>query len=197
VPALLDGGMNLEDAAGRTLDILGVEVPSYPSWPCAGEGHRPGYLRGHFSGGSLRNEAAAIASVLGPIGHGEHAGGHTFVDFGEAEYTRGRAHPMIDFTLRLQHLREAALDPDVGVILLDVVMGHGAHPDPAAELAPTIDIARAEGTAVVVSLCGTKGDPQSRDRQAQALCDAGASVWLSNAAAARHAVSLIEEGPHG
>jgi succinyl-CoA synthetase alpha subunit len=198
VLALLDGdGVTLEGAARETLDILGVEVPSYPSWPSPSEGHRPGYLRGHFSGGSLRNEAAAIASVLGPIGHGEDDGGHTFVDFGAAEYTRGRAHPMIDFTLRLQHLRQAALDPDVGVILLDVVLGHGAHPDPATELAPTIDIARAEGTAVVVSLCGTRGDPQDRERQARTLNEAGASVWLSNAGAARHAVSLIDGGPHG
>jgi succinyl-CoA synthetase alpha subunit len=196
VLALLDEGVTLEGAAGATLDLLGVDAPAYPSWPNPSESHRPGYLRGHFSGGSLRNEAAAIASVLGPIGHGEHDGGHTFVDFGDAAYTRGRAHPMIDFTLRLQHLRQAALDPDVGVILVDVVLGHGAHPDPATELAPTIDIARAEGTAVVVSLCGTRGDPQDRDRQARTLNDAGASVWLSNAAAARHAVSLIEGGPH-
>jgi FdrA protein len=104
---------------------------------------------------------------------------------------------MIDLMLRLQHLGEAALDPNVGVILLDVVLGHGAHPDPANELAPAIDIARAEGTAVVVSLCGTRGDPQDRERQALALNEAGASVWLSNAAAARHAVSLVDGGHHG
>jgi FdrA protein len=198
VLALLDAnGATLEDAARATLDILGVDAPVFPTWPIPGETHRPGYLRGLFSGGSLRNEAAAIASVLGPIGHDEHAGGHTFVDYGEDRYTRGRPHPMIDLMLRLQHLGEAALDPNVGVILLDVVLGHGAHPDPANELAPAIDIARAEGTAVVVSLCGTRGDPQDRERQALALNEAGASVWLSNAAAARHAVSLVDGGHHG
>lgn len=192
-----DEDVTLEGVAGKALDILGVPVPAYPSWPIPGETHRPGYLRGLFSGGSLRNEAAGIASVLGPIGHDEHAGGHTFVDFGDDRYTRGRAHPMIDLMLRLQHLGEAALDPHVGVILLDVVLGHGAHPDPGTELAPAIDIARAEGTAVVVSLCGTRGDPQDRERQARTLNEAGASVWLSNAAAARHAVALVEGGRHG
>jgi hypothetical protein len=72
------------------------------------------------------------------------------------------------------------------VLLLDVVLGHGAHPDPAAELAPAIAdaiAAAADDLAVVVSLCGTAGDPQGRDRQAAALVEAGASVHLSNAAA--------------
>ena len=43
---------------------------------------------------------------------------------------------MIDPTLRLEHLARAAADPDTAVILLDVVLGHGAEPDPAALLAP-------------------------------------------------------------
>ena len=101
---------------------------------------------------------------------------------------------MIDQRLRLQRLEAAGRDPDVGVILLDVVLGHGAHPDPASELAPVIAAATAAGAAVVVSLCGTRGDPQGRDRQAELLNEAGASVWLSNAAAAGHAISLGEGG---
>ncbi|MEA1902293.1 MAG: FdrA family protein [Actinomycetota bacterium] len=189
-------GVTLEGAVGQTLDLAGKPPPVYASWPAVAGDHRPGYLRGLFSGGSLRSEAAVIASGLGMIGHDEHAGGHTLVDFGSDRYTLGRAHPMIDQRLRLQHLEEAAFDPAAGVILLDVVLGHGAHPDPASELAPVIDIARAEGPAVVVSLCGTTDDPQDRERQARLLNEAGASVWLSNAAAARHAVSLTEDGRH-
>jgi FdrA protein len=79
-----------------------------------------------------------------------------------------------------------------------VVLGHGADPDPAVSLAPAVRAARATAAAdgrelaVVVSLCGTAGDPQDRERQATALRDAGASVLLSNAAAARLAVSLLE-----
>lgn len=195
VAMLGDADVTLEGATREALAHLGVDPPPFRFWESPDE-HRPGFLRGLFSGGSLRSEAAQIASVLGPIGHGEHAGTHSMVDYGSDEYTRGRAHPMIDQRLRVHRLEEAALDPEVGVILLDVVLGYGAHPDPAAELAPMIDIARAEGPAVVVSLCGTRADPQDRDRQVKLLYEAGASVWLSNAAAARHAVSLTREGRH-
>jgi FdrA protein len=81
---------------------------------------------------------------------------------------------------------------------LDVVLGYGAHPDPAYELAPAIAAAReralGEGRdlAVVVSLVGSRSDPQGRDSTAKALAAAGASVHLSNAAATRAAVDLIE-----
>jgi FdrA protein len=73
------------------------------------------------------------------------------------------------------------------------VLGHGAHPDPAAELAPAIAdaIAAADDLAVVVSLCGTTGDPQARDAQVTQFVQAGASVHLSNADAARNAVELL------
>lgn len=190
VAMLGEPGVTLEGAAREALAHLGADPPEFRSWEAPND-HRPGFLRGLFSGGSLRSEAAQIASVLGPIGHGEHAGTHSMVDYGDDEYTRGRAHPMIDQRLRLHRLEEAALDPEVGVILLDVVLGYGAHPDPAADLAPMIDIAKAEGPAVVVSLCGSRADPQDRERQIKLLYEAGASVWLSNAAAARHAVSLV------
>jgi FdrA protein len=80
--------------------------------------------------------------------------------------------------------RLAAEAPNRGVVLLDVVLGHGAHPDPAAVLAPAIAVAHAAGAAVVVALVGTAGDPQGLDRQAGALVAAGATVHRSNARAA-------------
>ncbi len=188
-------GVTLEGAVGRTLDVLGRKRPVYASWSAGHADHRPGVLRGLFSGGSLSSEAARLAAAsLGKVGTDETAEGHTVVDYGEDQYTSGRPHPMIDQRLRLQRLEAAGRDPDVGVILLDVVLGHGAHPDPASELAPVIAAATAAGAAVVVSLCGTRGDPQGRDRQAELLHEAGASVWLSNAAAAEHAISLVEGG---
>ena len=196
VLALLgEEGVTLEGAVRQALDLLGKVPPVYASWRAATDDHRPGMLRGLFSGGSLSSEAARLAAgSLGTIAQREQAGGHTVIDYGEDEYTRGRAHPMIDQRLRLQRLEAAAHDPQIGVVLLDVVLGHGAHPDPASELAPVIALAIAEGAAVVVSLCGTRGDPQDRDRQARLLNEAGASVWLSNAAAANHAISLVEGG---
>jgi FdrA protein len=79
-----------------------------------------------------------------------------------------------------------------------VVLGYGAHPDPATELAPAVAAARdraqrgGRDLAVVVSLVGSRSDPQGRDATAERLAAAGASVHLSNAAAARTAVDLVE-----
>jgi FdrA protein len=98
---------------------------------------------------------------------------------------------MIDPTLRLEHLARVATDPRTGVLLLDVVLGHGAEPDPAAQLAPAVSAA---GVPVVVSVIGTTHDPQDLDRQVRVLAEAGAEVHLSNAGAARRAVELIGGG---
>jgi FdrA protein len=95
---------------------------------------------------------------------------------------------MIDPSLRLQRLAEVAADDDTGVILLDVVLGHGAEDDPAGSLAPAIAGLR---PPVVVTVVGTAHDPQGLDRQVAALVAAGAEVHLSNAAATRRALALL------
>ena len=110
------------------------------------------------------------------------------MDFGDDAYTSGRAHPMIDPSLRLEHLSRAAADPATGVLLLDVVLGHGAEPDPAALLAPAL--AGVE-KPVVIAVVGTEADPQGRARQVEALVAAGAEVHLSNAGATRRALELL------
>lgn len=142
-------------------------------------------------------------------GVGAHGGpdltglGHAVIDLGDDAFTVGRPHPMIDPTLRLAMLTDQAVDPDVSVVLLDVVLGHSADPDPAAALAPAIGGAiaaagrRGRELAVVVALCGTAGDPQDRERQAGALAGAGARVYLSNAAAARAAADLVRASRSG
>jgi len=207
-----EGAADLTGVAEQVVRALGGTVPEWPTWaPDEPPAPRGGALRGLFSGGTLCDEAMAIAvAALGPVASNIPlrpewalpadlaADGHAMVDFGDDRLTAGRPHPMIDPTLRLERLAGEAADPSVGVVLLDVVLGHGADPDPAASLAPAVRAARAtaaadgRGLAVVVSLCGTAGDPQGRDRQASALRDAGATVLLSNAAAARLAVSLLE-----
>jgi FdrA protein len=127
----------------------------------------------------------------GTTGPGTTATGHSMIDFGDDELTAGRAHPMIDQSLRMERLATEAADPAVAVILLDVVLGHGAHPDPAAELGPAIAAGRQRGGAVfVVSLIGARSDPQGLEAQASALQAAGAHVFGSNAAAARFAADL-------
>jgi FdrA protein len=189
--AMLGPGQDdLTGAAEEALIRLGRPVPQWPHWPApVPQVPRRGALRGLFVGGTLCEEARLIARDR--LGTEDHC----MIDFGADELTRGRAHPMIDPALRLERLAAEGADPSCAVILLDVVLGHGAEPDPAALLAPAIEealAARGPDLAVVVSLCGTAADPQDRDRQASALRGAGAAVFASNAAAARHAASLIE-----
>ncbi|MCP4308166.1 MAG: FdrA family protein [bacterium] len=191
----LMGEDTLEEGAGKILNELGRKPMTYASWPVDQDTHRPGYVRGLFAGGTLRSEARFVCMpTLGEIGTKEEDPGHTFIDYGDDEYTQGRAHPMIDQTVRVDRLQEAADDTTVGVILMDVVLGYGSNADPAPELVPGITDAVAKGAAVVVSLCGTNSDPQNRDAQAIALQNAGASVWLSNAAAASEAARLATSG---
>ena len=95
---------------------------------------------------------------------------HVMIDFGEDELTAGRPHPMIDQRLRLDRLAAEAADPATAVIMLDVVLGYGAHPDPADELAPAITAARTgRELEVVISLIGTPTDPQDLAAQAAEL----------------------------
>ena len=115
---------------------------------------------------------------------------HTLIDLGEDEFTVGRPHPMIDYSLRNRRILEEAADPATAVILMDVVLGYGAHPDPAAELAPVLRKA-ARKVSVVCSITGTDQDPQNRSRVKTALEQAGALVMPSNAAAGILAGQII------
>ena len=170
------------------------------------------YIRALYSGGTLCDEAMLLLSEpLGTItsniplrpewalAAGETFRGHTALDLGSDEFTRGRPHPMIDPTLRLQYLSRAAEDPETAVILLDTVLGFCSHPNPAAIYAPAIAQARARAIAagrylpVIVSLCGTEGDPQRLSMQRATLEDAGALVYESNVAAALAAALLVSE----
>jgi FdrA protein len=179
--ALLGPGRpDLTAATEQVLRRLGREVPA---WPVAGRAGTPtggDTLHGLFVGGTLKNEAAAIVA---------HAGATAdLVDFGDDAYTTGRAHPMIDPSLRLEHLGRVAADRRTRVILLDVVLGHGAEPDPAAALAPALAGLR---VPVVVTVVGTAHDPQGLGRQVDALVAADAEVHLSNAGATRRALELL------
>jgi len=199
------GEPDLTAATEAALAALEMPVPPWPRWPGAASAPRPGALRGLFAGGTLCDEAMVIASErLGAVRSNiplrpqwrvdphASADGHVMIDFGDDELTVGRAHPMIDQSLRLERLAAEADDPATAVILLDIVLGHGAHPDPAAEWGPAITAARARiGVPVVVSLIGAASDPQRLSRQAQTLQAAGAHVFTSNAAAARFACAAI------
>jgi FdrA protein len=208
------GRDDLTTAVERVLTAGGHAVPPWPVWPAPEEATASGpSLRGLFCGGTLADEAMLVAAErLGgirsniPLEPGLALGpdlrdpGHVVVDFGDDGLTRGRAHPMIDPTLRLERVAAEATDATCGVMLLDLVLGHGAHPDPATDLAAAVRAARATARAdgrelpVVVSLTAAAHDPQGLLASAEALQAAGASVFLSNAAATRHALSLLPDG---
>jgi len=164
-------------------------------------------VRGLFSGGTLCYESLVVlADVLGPVHSNtpidsrlglpapEHA--HTCLDLGEEEYTKGCPHPMIDPEARIELLRAEGADPEVAAIILDVVLGHGAHADPAAELVPVCAaITAGGGPRIVVYVLGTGGDPQGFDRQRRAFAEAGCVVTETAARASLAAAAIATRDP--
>jgi FdrA protein len=201
------GSPTLTDAAAEIAAVLGAAFPEPQCRRPSGRSgsSRSGPVLGLFSGGTNAAEALVVLEErLGPvrsnvqpdrtrrIGHFDPAGGaHVVLDLGDDALTAGRPHPMIDPAVVAERVRAAAhADDGPGVMLLDVVLGHAAHPDPAAVLGPALTAAASAGTAMVAVLIGTDGDPQGLGRQARALVDAGAVVHRSNAHAAEEAAAL-------
>lgn len=196
----------LDEAARAAAELAGVAVP-VPVAAVPAAGHAGGgLLRGLFSGGTLCSEAAAIlAARLGTVVTNAPAGAatkldgplpadvHACLDLGEEEYTRGRPHPMIDPLARAEMLAEVGVDPAITVILLDVVLGFGSHPDPAGALLPAIgELLRSrDDLTVVAHVCGTEADPQVASVQERSLTAAGVIVAPTNAAAALLAADLV------
>ena len=223
--AILGAGRpDLTAAVEAALATSAAGIPEWPQWlaeapttEAATEAsidtkakRTNGFLRGLFCGGTLADEAMVIASEsLGPIrsniplspelalGPDLCSDSHLVIDFGDDRLTRGRPHPMIDPSLRLDRIVVEGDDPTCAVMLLDLVLGFGSHPDPADELAAAIASARKAAASdgrelpVVVSLIGVENDPQGLTRCAETLQASGASVFVSNARATRHALSLL------
>jgi FdrA protein len=169
------------------------------------------YLRGLFSGGTLQYEALLILQNYVPVVYSNApldkrnkledslvSKEHTVIDLGEDEFTVGRLHPMMDNDLRIRRLEKEAADPEVAVILLDVVLGYGAHSNPASELAPAIAAAikTAKDTGrhleVVAVVSGTDEDPQGMEDQIKMLENSGCRIETSNDAAARYVGRMLQ-----
>ena len=193
-------------AAGRRPDDVGFAALSVDV-PRPGPAQR--YVRGLYSGGTFCSEAALllsehVAPVYSntPIGGAEpladiwHSRAHTLIDLGDDVFTRGRPHPMIDHRLRNERIAIEARDPQTAVLLLDVVLGYGSHPDPAAAMAPAVAAAIAQATeagrrlAVIGFVCGTEADPQDLKRQQATLTEAGMILTKTNAQAVRLAARI-------
>jgi FdrA protein len=168
------------------------------------------YLRGLFSGGTLAYETLLLLQDYLPAVYSNIplnkelrladslvSQAHTLIDLGEDEFTVGRLHPMLNNDLRLRRLEVEASDPQVAVIMLDLVLGYGAHPNPAGELAPAIakvkERARSAGRylEVVAVVSGTDEDPQDLNSQLQQLKDAGVVANTSNESSTRYVGQLL------
>jgi hypothetical protein len=216
---------NMEQAAAMAVALSKGE--DHPKDPSAGLGvgmakaaeaevgaMAPGqkYLRGLFAGGTLAIEALALFEQEGfrvlsnmrkdpglalPSPH--RSEGHTIVDMGDDVFTLGRPHPMIDPSLREERIMMEAADPETALLLLDVVLGYGAHEDPCGPLARTLAKAKAgvagrKGSlSIIASITGTERDFQNRAEQMKKLEAVGCLVLPSNYQAALMALHVIRK----
>ena len=214
VPANAQWAPTLTAAAEHALGgaAIGISEALGQAADAAGAALAPGRRRilGLYCGGTLCAEAQivlrqageAVASnvpVPGAVRRGD-AAAHVLIDLGADEYTRGRPHPMIVPAVRGDALVQSLAEPDAAVILLDVVIGHGAHGDPAGAVAVVVADAAASAVAhapgersvVVASVSGTEADPQVHSAQVSRLEAAGVIVAPSNARAAEIALAIAQ-----
>ena len=158
-------------------------------------------VRGLFCGGTLCAEAQVVlrragelvgsnVPVPGALTLEENRSAHRLIDLGADEFTRGRPHPMLEPVARNDALRQSLAEEDTAAVLIDVVIGVGAHPDPAGAVANVVADAPGARPAVVASVCGTEADPQIRSAQVSKLEAAGILVAPSNARAAEIALAV-------
>jgi FdrA protein len=205
----------LDDAARAVCELSGSGTPfasaAIPEWALsmALAEHKKlvksqRYVRGLFAGGTLCYESQYVLRPLvgevysnAPVNSANEVPGdepskrHTCIDMGAEEFVQGRAHPMIDFSLRNMRILQEARDPETAVVLIDVELGWGSNADPAGQLIPFVQKAKALGqqagrhVAFVASVIGTDGDFQGLTEQEKALSGAGVLVMPSNAQATK------------
>lgn len=171
------------------------------------------YIRALMCGGTLCDElmflakerfAGVYSNIAKDVEHRLADPGvsreHSFIDFGDDEFTRGRPHPMIDPSLRIARLEQEARDPSVGVIVLDFILGLGSHEDPAGVTLPAIRQAKAlaarEGRHLEILgyVLGTADDQPSLAEQTAKLAAAGVTIASSCTNAGLLARGFVEKG---
>ncbi len=212
--------VTLEEAAFKAMEAAGREpvlltpanIEELLKKELAQLGSSQKYLRGLYSGGTLTSETRIILESLGfklwsnvtkdeksKLKNPFKSQEDTLVDMGDDVFTKGAPHPMIDSTKRIDRIMEEASDPETAIILMDLVLGYGAHPDPAPELAQAIQkaqkIAHDDGRHIifVASVCGVPEDPQNLETQSKVFQDAGVIVFPSNASATRFVARVMKE----
>lgn len=205
---------NLEDAARKACGLSTKKT--YPPivtdadiQSSAARANMPGpCMRGLYSGGTLCDEAQRLLlPLLGVVSSNtpvpgakkmadiHRSEGHCVVDLGDDDFTRGRAHPMIDPTARRERITSEFADPSCGLILIDVVLGYGSHPDMAGEIATAVGDARkntGRSPVVAATICGTDEDPQNMAEQKKKLEAAGIAAFPSNHSLVRFAAACLQ-----
>ena len=216
---------NLEETAAMAVALSRGETPSPPfrslseeelsrtaETEAANMSRSQRYVRGLFAGGTLALETMFLFEQEGfkirsnmAKGPGQalqsphRSEGHTLLDLGDDVFTLGRPHPMIDPSLREERIAQEAADSETALLILDVVLGYGAHEDPCGSLAESIGKAKALVAArggylsVVASITGTEKDFQNRTEQKKKLESAGCLVMPSNTQAALLAVHIMKK----
>lgn len=218
--------VTFEDAAAKAVALVREEKPKAISFTLPPRevkalaerehskfGYGQKYIRGLFSGSGLCTEAMVILQEL--VGNvysnvplrprlrlpdPRSSKRHACVDFEAEEFARGAPHPIIDLGLRCQRTLKEARDWEVAALLFDIVLGQGAHPDPAGELAKAVEEAKSityrQGgyLSVVASVVGTSRDPQNLPIQCKKLEKVDIMVMPSNAQATRMAALIATYG---
>ena len=172
------------------------------------------YLRGLFCGGTLCEEAILILKGFidslysnvslpdcFPLKDVNTSHENCLIDMGAEEFTRGRPHPVIDPEILKPRLWKEGSDPEVAVILLDFILGYGAHADPVGVLIETITSIKKRveeenrHLSIVASVCGTENDPQDLVDQENKLRESDVIVMPSSAQAAfLSGLIILEKG---
>lgn len=217
-------GLSLEDTAHKAValangktpeDFIGFDMPSDELEALilketSSKSPSQKYLRGLYTGGTLADETMKLLDKEGwgiwsnvplkpewAMENVWEAKEHTVLDLGDDQFTVGRPHPMIDPTIRNERLVKDT-DAQTAVLLMDLVLGYGAHPNPALELAVAARKARKKAAdlggslTVIASICGTEGDPQGFDVMKKEMEAAGVIVMPSNAQAAHLAGRILK-----
>lgn len=211
----------LEEAAALSVEKAGVPNASFPAAEETDDvlileeikKKRPSqkYIRGLFAGGTLADEARvilednhlAIHSNIQPdkalkLKNPRKSTEHTLIDLGDDAFTIGRPHPMIDPAIRHEQLEIELADPQVAVILMDFVLGYGAHENPAGLMAEQMEAVQKEGRydleaiTFIASITGTDDDFQNMAEQKALLEKLNCIVMPSNARASRLAAQIIK-----
>lgn len=205
---------NLEDAAIKACD-LSTDKQHKPELSeaqiaeaAAGCKMTGRFLRGLYSGGTLCDEAQRILQPLvGELSSNTpikgckkmsdvySSTGHCIIDLGDDDFTRGKAHPMIDPAYRAERIEKEVADPDAGLILFDVVLGYGSHLDMAGEMVEAIKNGCKKANRqplLAACICGTHEDPQNYEQQKITLEKAGIKVFPTNVAMVKFAQLCLE-----